>query len=158
MRRRLKTTIGYAVMIFASNMALADNHAQDAPAAFPVEILTCTFNEGKGPSDLDRVNARYNKWADQNDATGYNAWTLTPQFYNSNQQFDVIWLGAWENFEVMGKSQDSWVNKGGDIGREYQKVMSCDIHMLQRAYTIMPAVEETPPDTGIVFFSTCSGT
>jgi hypothetical protein len=159
MRRTLKTTIGYAVILCAcSGTVIADNHAQDAPAAFPVEILTCTFNSGKGHSDLDRVNARYNKWADENDRSGYNAWTLTRQFYNSNQEFDLIWLGAWDNFEVMGQSQDSWVGKGGSIGSDYQKVMSCDIHMLQRAYTVMPLAEETPPETGIVMFSTCSAT
>ena len=38
---------------------------EDDDGAAPVHIYTCKYNEGKGPTDLDKVVARWNAWADE---------------------------------------------------------------------------------------------
>lgn len=135
----------------------ADNHESEAgPAAFPAEVFTCTYRDGMDRSDLDKVNARFNKWADENDPEGYSAWVMTPQFYNANVDFDVLWLGAWQNFEKLGTAQDTWTQKGGAMAEAFNKVMTCDNHVLFRGYTIIPPMQQTPPPTGVVFFSSCT--
>ena len=32
----------------------------------------------------------------------YAAWTLTKSYYGPEQEFDVIWLGAWTDGNAMG--------------------------------------------------------
>lgn len=158
----MKTTSKIATWALPALMTLpgvasADSHEEAArPTAFPAEIFTCTYVDGKDRSDLDRVIARFNKWSDENDPDGYSAWVMTPQFYNQNIKLDVLWLGAWQSFEELGASQDTWTTKGGEMAEAFNKVVTCDNHVLFRGYTIMPPMQESPPPTGVVFFSSCT--
>ena len=60
--------------------------AQDNNPAVPVEWWECEFEDGKNFDDLEKVNAKFNKWADKNDA-GYAAWIMVPNLH-SGVDFD----------------------------------------------------------------------
>ena len=44
---------------------------------------------------------------DSNGTDSYAAWTLTPDYYGPNQEFDVIWMGAAQNAIAMGEGHDA---------------------------------------------------
>ena len=158
MIRKVITTLGSAAILLTSNpLALADDHMdEDAPTAFPVELFTCTYREGRDRSDLDRVIKRFNDWSDENDAKGYNAWLLTPQMTNADIAFDVGWLGAWQDYPTMGASLDKWTQDGGAVSEAFNRVIECDTHVLNTAYTIRAPESDTPPATGVVLFASCT--
>ena len=60
----------------------------------PVEMYVCKYNEGQGPGDLEEVITKWSAWAYELGVADYAAWTLTPLYFGSDQEFDVIWLGA----------------------------------------------------------------
>ena len=70
---------GGLVCIGGAGSALADSHVEgELKPASPLELFACTYNEGKGPADLDKAAAAWNAWADKHDLNGYSAWTLVP--------------------------------------------------------------------------------
>ena len=132
--------------------ALADNHIE-APTFFPVEMHTCNYVGNADRADLDRVIAKYNKWADKHDQT-YSAWTLTPNFVNPKVTMDIGWLGAWSSGMNMGKSLDTWREKGNQA--DFDKVLSCDSHNGAAAVNVKPLPEGDAPEGSLVTFSSCT--
>jgi hypothetical protein len=81
---------------------VAGVQAADAPVkAVPLELFACSWQEGKGMKDLQKVNSKFTKWAKKHEP-GYSAWTITPQFRSSDEPFDVGWIGAWKDGATMG--------------------------------------------------------
>lgn len=94
-------------MLFAVSMAWSSTVlSQDAPKAVPVELFTCSFQDGKDMDDLNKVIARFNKWSDQHNPA-YTAWVITPQFRSSDDEFQLGWIGAWADGTSMG---EAWAN------------------------------------------------
>ena len=116
--------------VFAAGLNTAVAQDDDDSAA-AVEIFTCSYAEGKGAADLDKVTAKWNKWADDQGLADYSAWTLTPFYSGAEQDFDVIWLGVTETGKGMGAVQDMWLAKGGTLGDEFDSVSPCDSHSMQ---------------------------
>ena len=130
--------------------------AADAPVkAVPLELYACSWQEGKGMADLEKVNTQFNKWAKKNDA-GYSAWTITPQFRSSDQPFGVGWIGAWKDGASMGAGLQAFRDSGRDVGMAFGEVVDCsDSHGLFSSVPLsMPSGE--PSKTPLVQFSSCS--
>ncbi|MDJ0792854.1 MAG: hypothetical protein QNI98_01335 [Woeseiaceae bacterium] len=54
--KRLQCVLALAGLIAPFGTAFADSHegdAEEANVASPMEMYACTYNEGKGPADLD---------------------------------------------------------------------------------------------------------
>ena len=136
--------------------ALADSHEEEAAeAAVPVEIYSCSYNDGKGPKDLDAATAKFNAWADKQELNDYSAWTLVPFYFGPDQDFDYLWLGVSPSANALGRAQDMWLATGGKEAEEFNEVAPCTAH------GNFAAVEfKSPPDRGdapniILSFSDC---
>ena len=103
--------------------------------------------------DLMQVTERFNKWANKNDP-GYSAWILTPQFAQFTETPQVVWLGAHESGNNMGKGLDAWQASGNDIQEAFNSVMTCGIHSVASSVEIN--VPDGPPGDGVVMFTQCS--
>ena len=151
--KNLLTTIacsGLVGLTMACN-AIAEN---EAPQINPVEIYTCNYLKGKDRTDLDKVIARWNTWTDKNDPAPYDAWVLTPSFTGPEITFDIAWLGVWPSYADMGKSLQTWKDKGADMNAAFFQVFSCDQH------SSMAVLDMQPPsdlgDSGLVRFMDCT--
>ncbi len=80
------------LLLAGSSTVLAQD--EESFKVIPVEMFACTYNENKGPADLDKAVDNWNAWADKKGWDSYAAWTLTPYYYGPEQEFDVLWLGA----------------------------------------------------------------
>jgi hypothetical protein len=114
-----------AGLVFAIGSGTAS--AQDAPPRIiPVDLFACTYNEGKGPADLDTAADAWNAYVDDSDQKdAYAAWTLTKHYAGEEQDFDVIWLGAWKDGNAMGAGWQNYLETGGDAAAGFASVMDC---------------------------------
>jgi hypothetical protein len=115
--------------------------ASEGPVFVPVELYACQYNEGKGPADLDAAAA---------------AWTLEKHYYGRDQEFDVLWLGAWKNANEMGADTDSYLATGSVVEAGFMSVLTCAAHTnLVSANPVPPPGGETP-ESGVLTFSDCT--
>jgi hypothetical protein len=142
-----------AGFVFAGGLNTA---AADDDGAAAVEIYACSYAEGKGAADLDKVTAKWNKWADDQGMSDYSAWTLTPFYYGTEQDFDVLWLGVTATGKGMGNAQDMWLAKGGTLGDEFNSVMSCNSHTMAAAMQYKAPPERDDQSSIILDFSDCT--
>ena len=84
----------------------------------PVELFACSYNDGKGSADLDKVIDKWNAWTDKNGIDDYAAWTLTPYYFGPEQEFDVIWMGAGKgaSFAAFSAAMGEWSQHLTDAG------------------------------------------
>ena len=132
--------------------------AQDDDAGMrvsPVETFTCNYNEGKGPADLDKAIAKFNKFLDDKDVTTYGAMALTPH-YHGMETFDIGWLGYWSDGNAMGQGLDMWLAEGGETAAALFDVFTCNTHSGFAVTEIKATGSETAPDTSVVYFSDCN--
>lgn len=143
-------------LVFAGGINTAMAQDEDGSAS-PLEIYTCSYADGKGPADLDKVVANWNKWADDQGVTDYSAWTMTPYFFSSEQDFDVIWLGATKTGKSMGAAQDTWLATGGKLADEFNSVIPCDSHSMSAVVQFKaPPEPEDPSSNFVLDFSDCT--
>ena len=121
----------------------------------PVEIYTCSYNDGKGMADLDAVIDEFNAYMDDNDVDDYAAWTLTKSYYGPEQEFDVIWLGAWTDGNAMGASRDLFRATGGEVAGRFNETIDCGVHVGLSSINYKLPDDGTVTD-GILLFSNCS--
>ncbi len=112
----LITSVGLFVAAWCSQ-ALAQDEG-GAPQVIPAELYACNYLKGRDRSDLDKVIARWNTWSDAHDPASYRAWVLTPNFVASDIDFDVAWLGVWPTHADMGRSLQTWRDKGDAMNAE----------------------------------------
>ena len=136
-----------AVAVSTATPALADNHQANVD---PVDMYTCTFREGKGFDDLDKLDARWKKWAAKNDP-GQSAWRLVPILRAGDQPFDVGYLASWTNGAAMGAGMDAW-GAAGELLDDYVATIDCG-HAL--AASVEVNAPNGPPENGVVWFSSC---
>jgi len=141
--------------VFAGGLNTAVAQDDDDGAA-AVEIYTCSYADGKSAADLDRVTAKWNKWADDQGLADYSVWTLTPFYSSAEQDFDVIWLGVTETGRGMGGVQDMWLTKSGTLGDEFDSVSPCDSHSMFAAVQFKAPAEREDPSSVILDFSDCT--
>ena len=114
----------------------------------PVELFACKFNDGKSWSDLNAVIDQWNEFADDQDVEDYAAWTLVPQFYTTEQDFDFIWMGAYTDFNAMGSGMDMYAAEGDEVNTAFFEVINCPAHiLLSSAMYKAPSGDGTPQDS-----------
>jgi hypothetical protein len=152
---KLMLTLVTGGFVFAAglNTAIAQD---DDDSASAVEIYTCSYADGKGPADLDKVIEKWNKWADDQGMTDYSVWTLTPFYSSPEQDFDVLWLGVTETGKGMGDVQDIWLANGGTLGDEFDSIIPCDSHSMSAAVQFKEPPEREDPSRIILDFSDCT--
>ena len=128
--------------------------AQDGPASNPVEMFTCDFREGKGPSDLTAVANKFGKWSKDNSGE-YSAWILYPAIKATAEGFDVAWLGAWPSGASMGKHTTAYTDGDHGLAAQFDKVVDCaDGHSMVVSYPVNTSNWST--SDGLVSFSSCT--
>lgn len=119
----------------------------------PVDFRACNFRDGKGMKDLEKVNAKFREYANNNDFA-YAAWVLTPQ-YHAGAGFDVGWLGAWPDSDSFGLSMEKWKAPGNEVAAGFNEVIDCSLRHEMASSLPINAPEGTPTN-GIVMFYQCS--
>jgi hypothetical protein len=156
---RLIITILSAGVVTLVSASCVEAQDDDRLAKFvPTELWACNYNEGQGPDDLDVVAGNWNAYMDENEADTYQAWTLTPQYFTDEQDFDLLWLGAWKDGNAMGQGRDNYRATGGAIMAEFGKVLDCGAHVgfVSRAFKLPPDYDAGPPNTGVITFTDCA--
>ena len=147
--------------LLATGTIVADEHegeAEEANVASPMEQFACTYNEGKGPADLDSAVKTWNDWADKQGLDDYSAWTLTPYYATPNQTFDVIWLGGTEKAAALGRAQDTWLATGSKVQAAFDEAISCNVHAAYSVLQIKEPPKRDDPDNIVISFSDCNPT
>ena len=112
---------GSLIVAAGLNAAVAQDDDDDG-GAVPVEIYTCKYADGMGPTDLDAVIEKWNAWSDEQEVNDYTAWILTPFYASPEQDFDVIWMGVTETGNAMGAAQDMWLATGSELKAMFDRV------------------------------------
>ena len=139
-------------------LALSSAFAQDEekpPYVAPVDTFTCSYNDGKGPADMDKAAAAWNKWADERGVADYSAMILTP-YYHGADTFDVGWLGYWTSQEAMGVGLDAYMAEGGEAEEGFNKAVTCESHEHWAAIEVKSPPDGETPDNLVLMFSNCS--
>ncbi len=159
MKRLLGCVLAGAALLFIG-VSFADQHEgekEEANVAAPMEMYACSYNEGKGPADLDKATKDFNAWADKQNVTDYSAWTLVPYYFGDEQEFDVLWFGASAKAAALGRVQDQWLATGTKEAQGFADVMTCGTHA---AYSVLmmkqPPERENDSGNLMVTFSDCN--
>jgi len=154
--KKILLTLASSALVLVSGTGSLFAQEDEGNGAAAVELYACSFAEGKGPADLEAVNAKWNKWADDHEVTDYAAWGLTPYFYSPNQEFDMLWIGVTPNGTSMGAAQDAWIADGGELQAEFDNVAPCASHTLYAALQFKAPPERDGPSRVFLSFSNCS--
>ncbi|MBT8049032.1 MAG: hypothetical protein HKN57_03305 [Xanthomonadales bacterium] len=148
---------GGLICTFATSTALADSHEEGGlDHASPIELFACSYNEGKGPADLDKAVDGWNQWADKHNQTHYSAWTLVPYYSSPEQEFDVLWLGGAPNAASLGRGQDLWLATGGNEAQGFNEALNCTAHSNFATLQFKKPPERENPNNIVVSFSDCN--
>ena len=136
--RKLATTLAITLLAIASFAT----HA--AETANVVEAFTCSYNDGKGPADLDAAIEFWKAQIDMidNDAlNGYNAGVLTP--LRATLEGDFIWIGGAGNLNVAAAALSATTNskEGQATTARFAEVADCDSNQ----FFSTPVYVGTPP-------------
>jgi len=149
----ISTLVSSLVFLVGSGSVSAQD---DGMLVIPVELYTCTYNDRKGPDDLDRVVAKWNDWADTKGVDDYAAWTLTPYYFSPQQEFDVIWMGAGKDAVALGRAQDMYLGDNDGLADDFAEVMSCDSHSNFASINHKAPPEGATPANSILTFADCT--
>lgn len=144
-----------STLTMLAGSAIASDH-EAGMKVVPVELYACTYNEGKGAADLDKVIAMWSTWADKQGMDDYAAWTLTPYYYGPEQEFDVIWLGAGKDAVALGAAQDAFLTEGGEVAKGFNDVLNCNVHANFASFNHKAAPKGATPGNSVLTFSDCS--
>ncbi len=151
-----KITIVTAALLLAwTGPAMAEDEADDAMTIYPVETWTCNYNEGKGPADLDKATANWNKWMDESGGEAYGAMTVTPWYYGGDT-FDVGWIGFWPDGATMGAGTDHYLTNGSKAAAGFAEAVTCDSHSNFATTMIKSPGDRETPDNLVLYFSDCN--
>lgn len=111
----------------------------------PVELYICNYRSGKGAADLDRAVSRWNAYMDERDTDTYLGMTLTPVFFGTEQDFDLIWMGVFADGNAMGSGLQEYMANGGAVQAAFNAVVDCNAHVLMSS-AMYKAPAQTLPD------------
>jgi hypothetical protein len=151
-----KTLIAMAATTIVAVTGAGSAGAQDLVVYVPVDLMTCNYNDNKGPADLAKVVARWNDYMDKQNSDSYAAWVMNKVYTSPDQDFDFGWLAAHRSGETMGTGNDSWMENGGELRAEFAKVATCDgsTNFASRRFKAPP--EGNVPEDGVLSFSDCN--
>lgn len=139
----------------ASCLAFTQSGAQEAPTWAPVEIFGCTFVDGATMADLDAVIADWNQWMDDNGQNNYAAFVLTPHFTAASFEYEIGWLGVWENGEALAGEQ-LWLTEGTEINEDFLDVLACPLHQALAIAEVREIGEVAEGDIVPAEFANCT--
>ena len=116
--------LSIALMAFGSK-AYADDQPEIADR--PVEIWTCSFNEGKTVDDLNAWYADMNKFGDSMQNSQWNSFMWVPTFVSDLTKADVVLTFSFMSMTDLGKTQDEFFGseKGMALFGVYQEILDC---------------------------------
>ena len=137
------------VSIYA--VGLASAQAQDGPPQFrPLEIWTCSFNDGKDQGDMDDV---YESLVEDAGDTAYAAFQINPYFAGQfAQNFDFVFLGAWADGSVMGADLATYLGMPDD---DWDEVADCQGSMFASNW-IQPMAAPNDMGNFVITVSDCT--
>lgn len=144
-----------AGLLLASASGFAQVSADGMGKVVPVELYACKFQEGKDDADLAKVIDRWNKFADDSDMDNYAAWLLTPFFYTTEQDFDILWLGAFSDGNAMGTGLQNWISNGGELNAAFQEVVDCGAHVAYSSAMYKSPPAGNVPESGFITMMDC---
>ena len=150
--RRIAISVAAATVTF---LPFVQASAQEAPTWAPVEIFGCNFVGNATMADLDAVIADWNQWMDDNGQNNYAAFVLTPHFVSAAFEYDVAWLGAWENGEALG-SEQLWLTEGIAISEDFGEVVDCPAHQAMAISMVRDIGEVADGDVVPAEFTNCT--
>jgi hypothetical protein len=154
-RLQVVTCSAFAGLLLATASGVAQVSSDGMGKVLPVELYTCKYNESQGRSDLDNVIARWSKFSDDHKVDDYAAWILTPFFYGPEQDFDVIWMGAYKDGNAMGAGLDNWIANGGELQAAFDKVVDCDAHVAYASAMYKAPADNATPESGYITMMDC---
>lgn len=153
MKKALLSIFSASLVMLASGPAAAQD---GPPLIIPVDILSCTYNEGQGAADLDAAVEAWNAWVDESDNPDvYAAWTMTKHYAGDEQDFDFAWIGAWTNGDAMGAAYDEWYSGGGEIMAGFAAVADCGAANNFGSVRHKAPASGNPSD-GVLVFTDCT--
>lgn len=147
--------IGGLVFVWGSALAQEPPPFELPSKVVPAQVVVCSFNDGQGPDDLDDAVESWTEYMDDNGVDDYAAWTLTPNFYGPDQEFDFIWLGAWTDGNAMGGGLDMWYTSGGEHAENFAEVADCGVQLLSGSINYKLPEGGTPANS-VITFSNCN--
>lgn len=155
MMQRTAVTLAAILSLSIAAPALAQVSKDGMGKVLPVELFACKYNEGQGAADLDKVIERWSRYADDKGIDNYAAWTLSPYHYGPEQEFDVIWMGAFADGKAMGSTIGEWLASGGPIQAAFNKVLDCSAHILLSSAMYMAPSNNQTPASGVITMMDC---
>ena len=156
--KRVIVTLASTLLYVGTSSAIAESHAeqQGGPKWVPVETWTCDFRDGQTLEDLQGVTAEWNELMDDEGVDYYFAALVLPNYFGEFM-FDVGWLGAWKDGNMMGAGVDMWLAKGGEVGDKFNEVCNWKSHTNFASTNIKsPGDDEEDDKTFVLSFSNCS--
>lgn len=80
-------------------------HARSADTGRVSEVFTCTFKDGKGWEDFERINARFSETLKKIGGAAANFDAFVWQPYRGRFDLSYLWAGYYENFQALS---DNW--------------------------------------------------
>jgi|GEM_PF-413907 len=154
-KKILASVVALPIALLGWTAALAREDDAKPPYVTPVDTFTCSYNDGKGPGDLDKATANWNKWMDDQGADNYGAVTMTP-YYHGDETFELGWLGFWTSQEAMGAGIDNYLAEGGKVGEGFSEALTCDTHEHWATINVKSPGEGPAPDNFVLMFSNCT--
>ena len=107
---------------------------------FASEFLACTFNEGKGGSDMRAAVVEFNKYLDGIESGPYFYGVYYPEFEDS--QADVLWGNWHSDFETKEAGNQHWLENGKEMQAKFDEVVTCNSPDLYDSYMLLNNTEE----------------
>lgn len=142
-------------ILFTTSDAIAQVSEDGMGKVIPVELYACNYNDRQDEDDLNSVISRWNRWMDERNNSDYAAWTLIPYHFGQEQQFDLIWMGAYTDGNAMGAGVDQWFAEGGDINDAFEEVLTCNGHAGLASAMYKSPPDNATPTTGIITMMDC---
>lgn len=152
---KIVTWSAVAGLLLTAAPGFAQVSAEGMGKVIPVELYACKFMEGKVNADLAEVIERWNTFADDSDMDDYAAWLLTPFFYTTEQDFDIIWLGAFKDGNAMGAGLQNWISNGGELSAAFAEVVDCGAHVAYASAMYKAPSGGNVPESGFITMMDC---
>ena len=104
---------------------MADDHASAEQR--PVEIWTCSFNDGKSTKDLDAWYKDFNAFADSMTNSGFSSYMWVPNFVSDLDRADVVLTFGFPSLTAMGQTMDEFFGSegGSALFATYEDILDC---------------------------------
>ena len=111
--------------ITISTAVEADDHAPAEQR--PVEIWTCSFNDGKSMKDLDAWYEDFNAFANSMTNSRVSSFIWVPNFASDLDRADVVLTFGFPTLTAMGQTMDEFFGSegGSALFGTYQEILDC---------------------------------